>query len=237
MARAPHFDPALVPVYLRNAQPTASEVVEDPRGADADRAAAVKWLLGFSLAGRKAGIPPRPDVAEFFASEASRIATLPDPAAAFDQFINGHRLRGRPLGADPESFGAVDMVNARREADPRLSIEAACAVVAAELGQAGAGVRKRYYRWRGERDTYRAKLARGARTAKADLAMRMLEAAPIAETAALTSRAPAESERPDPPPLLYWAEIYGPAISGAPPRFCQMRFDDRPGVVPARGQY
>jgi hypothetical protein len=175
MSRAPKPDPALLAIYLRDAQPVWGDHDGDTDRAEAERLTAVKLLLRFSRAGRRKGqgrdaaAPEVRAVAEFFAAEASRISRLADPAAGFDLFVNGAPVRqGRPPGAVPESFGTVDMVNGRLESDPDISIEVACAQVAAELKQTDAAVSKLYYRWRGERDAYRAKLKSDRERAERD---------------------------------------------------------------------
>jgi hypothetical protein len=207
--REPEPCPSLVPIYLRDAQPILREHDGDTDRAEATRVAAVKRLLALSraerLEGQKRGedTAPRADVAEFFAAEAWRISRLADPAAGFDLFVNGPPTRkGRPSGADPESFGAVDMVNARRKEKPSLSIDAACASVAEELGQTKEGMKKLYYRWRGERDAYRAKLRsdreRAERESRAMASMRSIdEAAPTDGDPFENWLSQTEAERPE----------------------------------------
>jgi hypothetical protein len=206
---APEPCPSLVPIYLRDAQPIARDYDGDTDRAMAVRAAAVKRLLALSrterLERQKRGedTPPRRDVAEFFAAEASRIASLPDPAAGFDLFVNGPPAKkGRPPGADAKSLRTVDKVNAHRKENPGLSIEDACASVAEEIGQTEEAVKKSYYRWRRDCDAYAEKLKgdrqQAERESRAMASMRSIdEAAPTDGDPFENWLSQTEAERPE----------------------------------------
>jgi hypothetical protein len=156
MSTEANLDAVSVRTYLRDAQPVLDEIRNDKRGAELKRIAAVQWLTKYSRQNR--GLDAEDDslIDDFFIQEANRIASSPNPAQAFGDFLKGNVPMGRPPKADPETFGTIDMVNARLAIEPKPTIDQACAAVADELGQSFESVRRLYYKWRAKADEYKA---------------------------------------------------------------------------------
>jgi hypothetical protein len=175
MPKNASFDPISVARYIREAQPTLADRKDDPSASEHSRIDAVKWLIKYNHHNR--GLDSGADnlVDDFFVQEANRIGSTPNPARAFEHFLNGRVPRGRPRKADPESFGTVDMVNARLASNPVPTIDQACKAVADELGQQFAAVKKLYYKRRGEADKYKEIIEREDRAARAEVEMAELE--------------------------------------------------------------
>ena len=163
-----NLDSRLIPIWLRDAQPTLSEREGDRDRTERRRVEAVHWLLEFRRFQIRRGGPIDREIVEFLEVNADKIWTSEDPTVELAAFLGCKKSRGRPKTDDTLAFGIAVKIEKLRKSGHTVA-----AAIQQVILEPGTAVEEGY-----AKRLYYQQMRKGSRTAtavRADIEMWEME--------------------------------------------------------------